>query len=161
MRALTIQQPWAWAVAAGYKRIENRTWSPVPGAFRLGERIAIHAGKTLDQSFPWRDLEHAHKGPLPAGVTVPGTGELVFGAIIATAKVTRFVAVPDKLSPTDRAWFQGPWGWMLEDVRRVAPPVEVRGALSLWYLGANATELVLGRQEELLPAEPGLRKVGS
>lgn len=39
MQAITIQQPWAWAVAAGHKTIENRSrcvWSP--------GRLAVHAG---------------------------------------------------------------------------------------------------------------------
>lgn len=26
-RVLSIQQPWAWAIAAGHKRVENRSWS--------------------------------------------------------------------------------------------------------------------------------------
>jgi len=27
MRAITLQQPWAWLVVNGYKRWEYRTWS--------------------------------------------------------------------------------------------------------------------------------------
>ena len=40
MYALTIHQPWAWAIMAGIKRVENRTW-------RTSHRgpLVIHAGK--------------------------------------------------------------------------------------------------------------------
>lgn len=43
MKALTVKQPWAWAIAVGHKPIENRLqrWS-----FR-GE-LAIHAGLSTD-----------------------------------------------------------------------------------------------------------------
>lgn len=43
MHALTIIQPWAWAVAHAGKDVENRTWAP-PAAL-IGQDIAIHAGK--------------------------------------------------------------------------------------------------------------------
>jgi len=42
MRALTLRQPWAWAIVHGQKRIENRPWKPWRDI--IGQRIAIHAG---------------------------------------------------------------------------------------------------------------------
>lgn len=39
MRALSIKQPWAGLIAAGYKNIENRSWAT---SFR--GRFLIHAG---------------------------------------------------------------------------------------------------------------------
>lgn len=49
MKALSIQQPWAWLIVEGYKPIENRTWNT---SFR-GEFL-IHAGKTFDQDgYDW------------------------------------------------------------------------------------------------------------
>lgn len=52
MKAITIQQPWAWAICHAGKRIENRAWHNAPGllaqARRLvGQRIAIHAAKGM------------------------------------------------------------------------------------------------------------------
>lgn len=46
MQALTLWQPWAWAMAHAGKAIENRTWKPPRSA--CGRMIAIHAGKTCD-----------------------------------------------------------------------------------------------------------------
>lgn len=41
MRALTVQQPWAWAIVYGGKDVENRTRN-IAGAYR--GPLAIHAG---------------------------------------------------------------------------------------------------------------------
>lgn len=43
MKALTLLNPWAQAIAYWGKDVENRTWAPP--ASLVGERIAIHAGK--------------------------------------------------------------------------------------------------------------------
>lgn len=44
MLAITIQQPWAWAIMHGGKNVENRTRV---GTWRraVGQRVAIHAGR--------------------------------------------------------------------------------------------------------------------
>lgn len=43
MKALTIRQPWAWAIVHGPKRLENRDW---PGCSYRGP-ILIHASKNV------------------------------------------------------------------------------------------------------------------
>lgn len=48
MMALTVKQPWAWAIVHSTKRVENRTWPPPDKIIR--QRIAIHAGATFDRS---------------------------------------------------------------------------------------------------------------
>ncbi|MFP5360765.1 MAG: hypothetical protein ACLGHM_09750, partial [Actinomycetes bacterium] len=45
MRALTVRQPWAWAIIHGGKDIENRTRN-IAGAYR--GPIAIHVAKNAD-----------------------------------------------------------------------------------------------------------------
>lgn len=47
MMGLTGWQPYFWAIAEGLKRVENRPWPPPHGM--IGQRIAIHAGKTWDE----------------------------------------------------------------------------------------------------------------
>lgn len=44
IRYLTLHQPWAWLIAAGYKNVENRTWY-APAT----DLVGIHAGNTLDR----------------------------------------------------------------------------------------------------------------
>lgn len=43
-KALSIKQPWAWLIAAGYKDVENRSW---PTNYR--GRFYIHASKKYDK----------------------------------------------------------------------------------------------------------------
>jgi hypothetical protein len=63
-RALSIKQPWAWAIIHAGKNIENRTW-------RTNYRgpLLIHAGQQ-DDLLGWQTLdEHSHPLPIdpPAG----------------------------------------------------------------------------------------------
>ena len=44
MKALSIQQPWAWMILYGTKRVENRTWAT---SFR--GPFLIHAGLKADR----------------------------------------------------------------------------------------------------------------
>src|SRR5216683_3431530 len=46
MKALSIQQPFAWLIVNGYKDIENRTWNTNYKGF-----VLIHAGKQVDGTF--------------------------------------------------------------------------------------------------------------
>lgn len=133
MKALTVWNPWAWAIARGLKPIENRTWKPPTPL--LGEWIAIHAGKKLDRDpdsiASWRAMVEATEGrarpPLPKTVSL---GEMPASAIVAVA---RLVGVVEQ---SDDPWFVGPFGWVLEDVVAIEP-VKCSGALGLWEVPAD------------------------
>lgn len=114
MRALTIKQPWAAAIAHGPKRIENRT-RPIPQA-HLGTTILIHAGIAED------------KNALPADMVRQWPRH--FGAIIAVATL----ADCHQDQRCCRPWgFPDTWHWRLDDVRALTHPVlGVRGQLGLW-----------------------------
>jgi hypothetical protein len=45
MKALSVRQPWAWAIVAGWKPIENRTWQTNHRGLLL-----IHAGLQYDRA---------------------------------------------------------------------------------------------------------------
>ena len=55
VKALSIQQPWAWLIVNGHKDIENRDWRT-----NFRGPVAIHAGKkietyqTLHKQYPQR-----------------------------------------------------------------------------------------------------------
>jgi ASCH domain len=53
MKALSIQQPWAWAIIYAGKNIENRTWNT-----HFRGTFAVHASGTLmrDAELPRRSL---------------------------------------------------------------------------------------------------------
>ena len=112
MKAITICQPYAQLIAAGAKRVENRTW---PTSYR--GPIAIHAGKSKE----WLD------DPADADV-------FVFGAVVALADLVGCKRVEELTG----AWREhhhstGPWCWMLSNVRRVGP-VPFKGAQGLWEI---------------------------
>lgn len=136
--ALTLTPEWAWAVAHLDKRVENRTWKP-PARY-IGQRIAIHAGKSrpdwdavdlMAGCAGWRVQRYAHVYERPGvRIVFPGPA-LVRGAIVATAVVrsVREVSQRDIVG-----WEAGPFCWDLADVRVLSRPVACPGALSLWAL---------------------------
>ena len=68
MRVISIQQPWAWAIVHGPKRVENRTWgTPYRGP------LLIHAGRSRERLGDYGEGE-----PAPA--------DLVYGAAIGLAQ---------------------------------------------------------------------------
>jgi len=114
MKALTIIQPWAWAIIHGQKKaVENRTWRT---DYRGG--LYVHAGKKF-----------ARLDRFPDGSPVPARGELVFGAILGTVQLVDCVPAADR--PGD-PWAAGPWCLVLADPRPLARPWPCGGALGLW-----------------------------
>ena len=105
--AISIRQPWAWAIVAGHKPIENRSAS-VAGRFRKlrGQRIAIHAAWNMADS----EYEAAAAFMRArCGIDPPPPDRMWFGGIIGSALVGEVVAASS--SP----WFAGPFGVMLSD----------------------------------------------
>lgn len=124
MRALSIKQPWANLIIEGTKQIENRTWRPPQSV--IGQRIAIHASKSLDKNAPAWAFEHLRD-----------KDSLVRGAIIGTARLDGFVT-----ESTDD-WFSGPIGWTLSDVFPVPEPIPINGRLGLWEVPKWAVLLMV------------------
>jgi len=111
LRALTLRQPWAWAVIHAGKDIENRSWST-----SLRGTFAIHAGQGFDGL---EDLEEI-------GVRPPRREDLVHGAIIGV------VDLVDVVERHRSRWFNGPTGFVLARPRALTTPIPCTGALSFW-----------------------------
>ena len=101
MKALSIQQPWAWAILHG-KSIENRTW---PTHFT--GQFLIHAGKKFDP-FGYRWLIE-HRDLLDA--EIPHRDEMPYGGFVGRSKVV------DCVSYHASPFFFGPWGFVLAESR--------------------------------------------
>jgi hypothetical protein len=95
MRAVTVRQPWAWAIAHGFKDIENRSWAP---RLAPGELIAIHAGAAAPS---FEDVERVKKLVGRRG-QVPNVFDC--GCVVAVARFVRAVSY----SRADG--FPGRWG---------------------------------------------------
>lgn len=135
MRALTIKQPWAAAIAHGPKRIENRT-QPIPPK-HLGTRILIHAGAAEDENALSPEMVREWA--------------MHWRAILAVATL----ASCHQDDGCCRPWgFPGQWHWVLEDVRPLPhPPRPVRGQLGLWTVDDD-TLAAVQRQLDLERTSP-------
>ena len=124
MKAITIQQYWAWAIVTGYKRVENRTW-------RTSYRgpLAIHAGN--------REWPGSRETIESLGITVPETVPRgVILGVVDLVDVVRFDPhQPLLLDPYDLAgdpFATGPVCWILRNPRRLAEPIPMPGMLGLF-----------------------------
>lgn len=123
IRALTLWQPMAWAISDYTKRVENRPWKPWKGV----RTFAIHAGQTYHQP-------HAEQIADVFGIQVPSKNECPRGAIVAVVDLCGYVHEDDRVELVgDDPWFSGPYGWMLENVRRL-DPVPCKGERGLWLV---------------------------
>lgn len=127
---MTLHRPWPWAIFCidpgdEPKDLENRTWRP-PGAL-IGQRVAIHAGKTWDQS----GLEFIRR----LGYDCPDDGpEHPFG-IIGTVRLTGTMG-PIETTKKHRAlfskWYMGRVGWLITDPVKLESPLACSGKQRFW-----------------------------
>ena len=123
--ALSVRQPWAWAIVAGYKKIENRSAGSIAAGGMDCRRIAIHAATGLkEEEFRW-----GHWRLERHGVRCPHPSELPRGAIIGAVEVV------DIISESDSEWFGGQMGLVLENAT-ACTPIPCPGALG--YFEWNA-----------------------
>lgn len=127
IKGLTLTQPWATLVELGLKKVETRSWNTSYRGW-----LAIHAAK----GFPRWAREFADE-LVDEGII---TSCLPLGRIIAVARL-------DQVVPTDVAcryldekelrfgdYDVGRHAWAFGAVKRLATPIECRGALSLWHI---------------------------
>jgi hypothetical protein len=128
-RALSIRQPWAWAILYAGKRVENRT-----RRFNHRGPICIHAanGMTKGEFDDFVDLARTmnRSGAWQPDALVPFPDELQRGGIIGTAEIV------DCAEASDSPWFFGPFGLVLTNVQPI-PFIPVRGALGLFQWKRN------------------------
>ncbi len=98
MKALSIQQPWAWAIIHAGKDIENRSWST-----NFRGRVLIHTGKVYDD----RAIECIEFCYLNPG-EVPRDG-LMVGGIIGSVEIV------DCVTASTSPWFIGKYGFVLKN----------------------------------------------
>lgn len=119
--ALSVRQPWAWAIIHAGKPVENRYWRrPNPGLQFRGP-VAIHAAKGMTRD----EYESARDFIEQRGHRCPPAAELQRGGIIGSAYVLDVVRA--HASP----WFFGPVALELGDVKP-CPFVPARGALGFF-----------------------------
>lgn len=135
MKALTICQPYPYLICLPesdprHKRVENRTWST---SYR--GPLAIHAGKSRRWLSGYDDLDEEERLYMHFGYVV-ATAELV--ACYYARNLLMVETCLKRVLPDEHAWVashihtEGPWCWVLDNVRVLETPVPARGARGLW-----------------------------
>lgn len=126
MIALSIRQPWAWAIMRAGKDIENRDWMT-----EYRGRILVHASKGGTK----KDYEFA-RGYIQerTSLVVPDKKEIVVGAILGA------VTVVDCVDGSDSAWFMGPQGFVLKDPYELPEPVYCKGKLKFFGVSREVAD---------------------
>lgn len=134
MKALTIHQPYAWAILAGLKPVENRTWS----TSHRGP-LLIHAGRRSERWLAEIPKLRA------AGIEVPDADELTYGAIIGKIDVVDVVQYDPRQSQLvdpydlkDNFWAIGPVCFILAKPQIFPEPIPCRGQPGLWESGVES-----------------------
>lgn len=137
LKALTIRAPWAWAIAQGWKRVENRSW-----ATRFRGRIAIHAAVS-------KESDEDAAATFDA-LEIEPPSEFVRGAIIGTVELVDVLPLDEFLrrfgdDRFDRGFALGPLCWVLREPR-LCVPTPCSGNFQLWSV-ARRLELDRERAE--------------
>ncbi len=124
--ALSVRQPWAWSIVAGFKDIENRSTFAVQHGGMRPMKLAIHASKGMTRD----EYEFAADFMASLDVVCPRPDDLVRGAIIGG------VTVMDVVAKSESPWFFGPRGLLLADAFAV-DPIAASGQLGYFVWGQN------------------------
>ena len=137
IRALTVRQPWAWAIIHGGKDVENRTRN-IAGAYR--GPVAIHAGlaKFEQHNMASHALRAAHGTEVDA--------RILYGAVIGVVDLVD-VHIPGLTTTrydghggttVEMSCDCGPWAMpdhhhlTLANPRPLPRPISAAGRLGLW-----------------------------
>jgi len=157
IRALTVMQPWAFAIAELGKPVENRTWQT-----NYRGLLAIHAGARADDyaSFPVREADRRYRAlkakALLAGAFPPEAARLGFRRVVAVARLAGIHHASECMAVDGRPprALCCPWAvhgenhWELPDIWPLDPVPCHPGKLGLWKFPGDVEEAVrtqLGR----------------
>ena len=131
MRAFSIAQPWAECIVSFGKNVENRTWNTKMRGF-----FAIHASASIDKDrfedcFEEYGIRHD-----PA--------DLDYGALVGFAELVEVIKAKD-VSRKTKKWFEGDYGFVLENVIRLKEPVQIKGSLGFWKLRGEVLNACIGQ----------------
>lgn len=158
--AISVRQPWAWAIAHAGKDVENRVQSrPWLQFFELctvrgvPARVFLHAAKNCTAA----EYDDAESGMYDAGLIgpletryddddralpelwIPDLEDLPRGGIIGIVTITAVVPL-ERTRPS--RWAFGPWCLQLADFQEL-PFTPCSGALGLWKVPPPASAAAL------------------
>lgn len=133
MLAISIRQPWAWAIAIGAKDVENRTWW-------TGKRgkILIHASAAKFPNYQFFDVVD-----LAARIAPERVPSAVIKSDMQTGGIVAVVEIKDCVREYFSLWANndpGTWKFVLANVRRVKF-IPMKGQLGFFETNINESEL--------------------
>ena len=140
MQAISIQQPWAFAIARGGRAISNQ---PMPTAYR--GPLLIHASMRVD-------LKACDSPLIRAAGWDPSDPLATIGAAIAMAELDAVCSA----APRGESCDCGPWAepgayhWRLTSVRALPRPIVALGRPGLW----EPSETLMSKVRTMLSPSP-------
>lgn len=135
MFALSVRQPWAWALLYAGKDIENRQWKFAP---RYTGPLLIHTGKSRPPHDDYAEVRALSEVPIPPRHLLP-LGGYVGLVMVGTAHSSDDCRTPKSYDPdlpfrTCSRWAQPFGGYHLpvSDPRPFPTLVEAQGQLGFW-----------------------------
>lgn len=144
MKALSVKQPWAWLICAGYKDIENRNWKigrksqhgPYSSyhqanfAIELPTRICVHTGKGRDiesinmiLNSQWDWFPHDALSDI---FWMEQNDKWVLGSLIGE------VDIVDCITESKSPWFVGKYGFLLKNPMLYEKAIPCKGQLGFF-----------------------------
>jgi hypothetical protein len=123
MKALSVIQPWPWAMIHQGKRVENRTWFT-----HYRGPLAIHASSTRLPLYQFPFV-------LPDDSWSPLRGDLVYGAIVAICRLVDCTQQAKLIPDEQQIWCDlgiSTWWWLLAELRPLPVPIRCKGARGLF-----------------------------
>lgn len=125
MRAISLWEPWATAIAKGLKKIETRSWEP-----QFRGRVAIHAAKTTLHA---KTIIHPVFRQYFEPLGIIRTTQLNFGCVVAVCDLVR--VEPTEICEREISqreydfgnYDAGRFGWILENIVELTRPFAWKG----------------------------------
>jgi hypothetical protein len=134
MECISLWQPWATWIAWGWKTVETRTHDRFAGL--VGKRIAIHAAQKFDDSAFRAAQRFLSDGQYRA--VNSRARKYPRGAVICTVEVYESrVVIPNSCAETGaliECASVKRYGLFLRAVRRVDPPISMRGRQGIFKI---------------------------
>lgn len=137
MKALTIWQPWIWAIMHAGKRLENRGWY-------CGHRgpILLHAAKRYEPEEILNTMRTIIPLGRKAGLEMPSVTlrqlQASCGYLLATANVVDCIRPGGAVPEGQAGWYTGSYALVLDDVKPLGMPIFYRGQQGLFDVPSSA-----------------------
>lgn len=127
-KAISIRQPWAWAIIHGSKDIENRSWST-----RFRGPVAIHAAKGMGKNEYYDAARFITEtiGTVDNDWLMRWHGVCASPAHCQRGGIIGVAEIVDCVVESDSPWFFGPYGFVIRNARPV-DFITVKGALGFF-----------------------------